>query len=395
MQTQQLALRLYKALENGDATTLADLLDDAFVGRTADGLPLGLGREYVGAKDMQENFWWEIGRHFRVAAEPDELLELSDGRLLVTGTYRGSGRRSGRGLEATFTHVISFRDNRISALTQLTDTAAWHHALGDSFDLERFDYSVEGGVATVVLNRPETGNAIDLRLAEETLVVARRIQADPTVRAVLIAGNGPALSVGGDISFFAEHADQDLGDLFVRMTTPFHEAFRILSRIDAPIITAAHGAVAGGGLGFVYAADIVVAADDARFVTAFADLGVSGDGGGSWHLPRLIGRARATRVMLENQPISAAQALDWGLVSEIVPADSLREHAYALAVRLAAGPTRAFGQMRELLRDGATNDLATQLQAETDSLQQCGRTDDVRGAVTAFLDKQRPTFEGR
>lgn len=108
------------------------------------------------------------------------------------------------------------------------------------------------------------------------------------------------------------------------MTSPFHEAFRILSRIDAPIVTAAHGAVAGGGLGYVYAADLVVAAEGTKFVTGFADLGLSGDGGGTWHLPRLIGARRAAEVYLRNTPITAADALRWGMVNAVVPADELR-----------------------------------------------------------------------
>ena len=391
----EVAQALYRALARGDAHALAGLLDPEFTGRTADGLPLGLGGEYVGPRDMQENFWWRLGRHFRAEAQPEEYVDLPDGRLLVSGTYRGSGRRSGRKLEAAFTHVLTFREDRIVGLVQLTDTAAWFDALGEDQPLETIEYAVEGGVATVLLNRPQERNAINLRLAEEWLVVARRIAADPAVRAVLIAGSGDSLSVGGDINEFAAHVDGDLGLLFERMTTPFHEGFRILSRIDAPIVTAAHGAVAGGGLGFVYTADIVVAADDARFVTAFADLGVSGDGGGTWNLPRLIGPARATRVLLENRPISAAEALDWGLVSELVPASELGAHTRDLASRLATGPTRAVGHLRRLLRDGATNDLATQLHAETDALAQCGRTHDATAAIAAFLAKQRPTFEGR
>jgi len=400
----ELAQRLYQALARGEGATVTDLLHPEFQGRTAAGLPLGLGGEYVGADDMRDNFWWVIGKHFRAEALADDFVDLADGRLLVSGTYRGGGRRSGRKLEAAFTHVLGYRDGRISSLVQLTDTAAWHDALGAveasavrgrvTDELTRFEYAVVDDVARVTLNRPESRNAIDLRLAEEFLAVARAIESDPHVRAVLIAGNGPSLTVGGDLPFMVESGGEDLGALLRRMTTPFHEAFRILSEIDAPVITAAHGAIAGGGLGFVYAADVVIASRSARFVTAFADVGVSGDGGGTWHLPRLIGTARATRVMLENRPISASEALEWGLVSEVVDDDAVHESALALATRLAAGPTRAFGQMRRLLRDGATRDLAVQLRAETDALERCGSTADARNAMAAFVAGQRPTFEG-
>jgi 2-(1,2-epoxy-1,2-dihydrophenyl)acetyl-CoA isomerase len=401
----ELVQRLYRALTQGDGAGVTSILDPEFRGQTVAGLPLGLGGEYVGAEDMRDNFWWVIGRHIQAEPYPDEFLDLADGRILVTGTYRGSGRRSGRKLEAAFTHVIGFKDGRISSLVQLTDTAAWRDALGDNLapeverdavsdDLTRFEYAVTDGIARVVLNRPQSNNAIDLRLAEEFLTVARAIEADARVRAVLISGNGPSLTVGGDLPFVVEAGGEDLGSLLRRMTTPFHQAFRILSEIDAPIVTAAHGATAGGGLGFVYAADMVIASRSARFVTAFADVGVSGDGGGTWHLPRLIGTARATRAVLENRPISASEALEWGLVSEVVDDDAVHETALALATRLAAGPTRALGEMRRLLRDGAIRDLAGQLLAETDALERCGSTTDARNAMAAFVAGRRPTFEG-
>ena len=179
------------------------------------------------------------------------------------------------------------------------------------------------------------------------------------------------------------------------MTTPFHEAFRILSRIDAPIVTAAHGSVAGGGLGYVYAADIVLAAEGTQFVTAFAGIGLSGDGGGTWHLPRLIGPARAARAYLQNRPITAEQALDWGMISEIVPAAELRPRAAALAASLAQGPTRAFGRMRALLRDTWANDLSRQLLAETEGVKATGDTVDAANAIAGFAAKRRPQFEGR
>jgi 2-(1,2-epoxy-1,2-dihydrophenyl)acetyl-CoA isomerase len=355
-----------------------------------------MGGEHRGAEAMQRNLWWKIGKHFAVQAQPDEFRVLDDGGLLVSGHYRGAARRSGRVLDAEFTHVLRFdRDGRITSLRQLTDTAAWIEALGDGGALETIDFSVQYGLATICLKRPDQRNAIDLRMAEETLVVARRIEADPSVRALLICGNGPAFTVGGDIGHFLESPTEELVNLFARMTTPFHEAFRILSRIEAPIVTAAHGSVAGGGLGYVYAADIVLAAEGTQFVTAFAGIGLSGDGGGTWHLPRLIGPARAARAYLENRPITAEQALDWGMISEVVPAEELRDRAAALAQSLAHGPTRAFGQMRALLRDTWNNDLSQQLLAETEGIKATGDTSDAANAIASFAAKRRPQFEGR
>jgi 2-(1,2-epoxy-1,2-dihydrophenyl)acetyl-CoA isomerase len=389
------AQQLYRALAAGDRAVLSTLLHPDFVGHATDGLPLDMGGRHDGPEAMQRNLWWTIGRHYKVEAQPEDFRVLDDGRLFVAGHYRGEGRASGRRLDAAFIHLIGFAaDGRIASLRQLTDSAAWVHALGGDPVLRTIEYSVTDAVATVCLNRPANRNAIDMRLAEETLEVARRIAADNTIRAVLICGNGPALSVGGDIDYFSSGGGDQFGALLARMTTPFHEAFRVLSRIDVPIVTAAHGAVAGGGLGYVYAADLVIAAEGTKFVTAFAALGLSGDGGGTWHLPRLIGARRAAEAYLGNRPIEATEALQWGLINEIVPAEELRNRAEAVARELANGPTRGFARMRALLRDTWRNDLSTQLQAETEALRYTGDTADAARAINDFAEKRRPEFTG-
>jgi 2-(1,2-epoxy-1,2-dihydrophenyl)acetyl-CoA isomerase len=282
----------------------------------------------------------------------------------------------------------------MTSLDQLTDSAAWIEALDEQATLETIDYCVTDSVATVCLNRPGAYNAIDTRMAVESLVVARRIADDRSIRAVLICGDGPSLSVGGDINSFPSDTSTPFGELLERMATPFHEAFRVLSRIDAPIVTAAHGAIAGGALGYVYAADLVLAAEGTKFVTAFAALGLSGDGGGTWHLPRLIGARRAARAYLRNIPIEATEALEWGMINEIVPADQLRSRALALATELAHGPTRAFARIRALLRDSWHNDLAAQLQLEIEALKATADTADAAEALSAFRAKRAPRFTG-
>src|SRR6516162_2818190 len=368
------AQRLYAALAAGDRQALSTLLHPDFVGHATEGLPLGMGGRHDGPEAMRRDLWWTIGRHYKVEAQPEDFRLLDDGRLSVAGHYRGEGRKSGRRLDAAFIHLIAFADDA---------------------ELQTIEYSVTDAVATVCLNRPDARNAIDMRVAEETLAVARRIATDDSIRAVLICGNGPALTVGGDIDYFLARSGEHFGALFERMTTPFHEAFRVLSRIEAPIVTAAHGAVAGGGLGFVYAADLAIAAEDTKFVTAFAALGLSGDGGGTWHLPRLIGPRRAAEAYLRNRPIDAREALQWGLINEIVPADQLRSRAEGVARGLAAGPTRGFARMRALLRDSWRNDLSTQLQAETEALRETGDTADAARAITDFAAKRSTEFTGR
>jgi 2-(1,2-epoxy-1,2-dihydrophenyl)acetyl-CoA isomerase len=138
----------------------------------------------------------------------------------------------------------------------------------------------------------------------------------------------------------------------------------------------------------------VIAAEDTKFVTAFAALGVSGDGGGTWHLPRLIGPRRAAEVYLRNRPIDAAEALQLGLINEIVPVEKLRSRAEAVALELANGPTRGFARMRALLRDSWRNDLSTQLQAETEAIRHTGDTMDAVRAINDFPAKRRTEFTG-
>ncbi|MCX6398472.1 MAG: enoyl-CoA hydratase-related protein [Propionibacteriales bacterium] len=388
---------LYDALAVGDRDRIAAALTEDFVGQLTPGLPFGIGGEHRGVEAMITGGWFAIGTHWRVRADPETFTTTSDGRLQVQGTYRGRGRVSGTPFEAWFIHLWEFRDGLVCGLTQLTDSAIFLSVLPDPAgerDLQIIDLSVTDGVATLCLARPDARNAIDQRLADELLVAAVRIAGDSSVRAVLICGEGPDLTVGGDIAYFTEHAGDDLGATLRRMTTPFHLAFQVLATLDAPIVTVATGAVAGGGLGLVYAADVVVAADDARFVTAFAAIGLSGDGGGTWHLPRRIGPARAARAYLLNEPMTAKDALDWGLVAEVAPVTEARARGEEIARRLAAGPSKAFAQMRALLRASWDRSLPDQLNAEVEALVATARTDDASGAIAAFAAKQRPTFEG-
>lgn len=387
---------LYAALASGDKDALDRLLSTDFVGHAAEGMPLNMGGTHVGPEAMRTNLWWRIGEHFRARAVPEDFQILEDGRLAVIGSYQGVARKSGATLDAAFVHVLRFdSEGLVVELRQLTDTAAWHAALEGGAALQTVEYRVDDGLATVCLNRPDQRNAIDMRMGQETLDVARRIAADDTVRAVLICGNGPALTVGGDISYFLSNKHDGLGGLLGAMTRPFHQAFEILSRIEAPIVTAAQGVVAGGGLGYVYCADIVLAADTSRFVTAFAGIGLSGDGGGTYHLPRLIGPRRAAAAYLRNTPISATEALEWGLVTELVPQDQLRTRATELARQLADGPTVAFATMRALLRDSWHNDLSAQFAAESRGIALTGDSHDAADAIAAFAAKRTPTFEGR
>lgn len=391
-----LATALYGALASGDRDSLERLLHPEFEGHATEGLPLELGGTYRGPEAMRREFWGRIAKNFAARAEPAEFGLLDDGRLLVRGRYTGKAIDGGAPLDAEFVHLLSFMDGRISALVQLTDSGRWNEALAASGGEGRtLSCTVTDGLGVLHLDRPDARNALNPALCDELHEVALRLADRTDLRALLITGSGPVFTVGGDITVFGQAEDGQLPELLRRMTSAYHETLRILSRLDAPVVTAVHGAVAGGGLGLLHVADIAFAAEGTKFSTGFTGLGLSGDGGNSWFLPRLVGPRRAAELYFEQRVLTAREAADWGLVSHVVPAGELGERALATARRLAAGPTRAYGEIRRLLRDSWRTTLSEALTAETDALARTAATSDAQRAVSAFLTKSTPEFQGR
>jgi 2-(1,2-epoxy-1,2-dihydrophenyl)acetyl-CoA isomerase len=387
-----LARRLYAALAVGDRDQLDRLLHPEFIAQIAEGMPFGSGGRHDGPAAMRRNGWGGIARHFEARAEPERFLELADGRLLVTGRYRGRGKQNGAPLDAAFAHLITVEAGQIRALEQFTDTARWRDAGGP---LRTVSLAVADGVATLRLNRPEHGNAINPDMAADLLEAATLIAENSAVRAVLIAGNGPNFTVGGDLAVFAGTAREELPDRLRRMIDSYHLAIERLTGIDAPVVAAVRGGAGGGGLGLMYAADIVVAADDARFALGYGALGLTADGGNTWFLPRMVGMRRAQELFLLNRRLTAEEALQFGLVSRVVASDAVEAEATALAAKLAAGPTLAYGAVRRMLRQSGETGLSDQLDAEKKSIIAAARSDDAAEGIAAFMAKRRPHFHGR
>lgn len=354
-------------------------------------MPFAIGGEHEGAEAMRRDGWGAIGRHFATVAEPERFLPLEDGRLLVTGRYAGRGRRGGGPVDAGFAHLITITDGRISALEQYTDTAHWAAAAPPFSTLS---LTITDGIASVRLDRPDHGNAIDPAMTRDLSEVATRLREDPSVRAVLLAGNGPMFTAGGDLCLFAGMPAEELSPLLRRMIDDYHLALERFTELDAPVVAAVHGAAAGGGMGLVYVADIVVAADT-TFALGYGGIGLTSDGGNSWFLPRLVGMRRAQELFLLNRRFSAAEALDWGLITKVVPAADVEAEAEAIATKLAAGPTRAYGGMRALLRQSFETGLRDQLADEKDLIVDAATTADAAEGIAAFAAKRRPTFTGR
>lgn len=390
---EELATSLYDALAAGDRERLDALLDPAFEGRTTEGLPFDLGGVYQGPDAMQRDFWWRIAKHYQARAVPKQFSCLDDGRLVVHGRYTGSARGGGV-LDAEFVHLLTFTQGRISGLVQLTDSERWWAALTPASGLRAVEFTVTEGVAVLRLNRPSHRNAIDQMMVDDLYEVAQRCAARADLRALVVLGNGPAFTVGGDIAVFAGTEPAELSTTLRRMVTPYHSALRIFAELPVPVVTAVHGAAGGGGLGLVYCADLALAAEGTKFATGFTTIGLSGDGGNSWYLPRLVGLRRAQE-LYRGRVLDAREAVEWGLISEVVPADRLEELALSRARSLAAGPTRAYAEIRTLLAGSESSTLAEQLSAEIDALGRTAATADAARAMRSFLAKSAPTFEGR
>jgi 2-(1,2-epoxy-1,2-dihydrophenyl)acetyl-CoA isomerase len=386
-----LARSLYAALAAGDRDRLDALLHPDFVGEIAEGMPFGIGGRHEGASAMRRNGWGAIARHFTARAEPERFIEIGEQRLLVTGRYRGEGRQGGSKLDAAFAHLMAFEGERIRSLEQYTDTARWCEAASR---LRTVLLEVADGVATLRLNRPDQGNAINEEMAADLEEAATRIAESSGVRAVIIAGNGSNFTLGGDVNLFAGTPREQLPHRLRRMIDGYHKAIERLTSIDAPVVAAVRGAAAGGGLGLLYVADIVIAADDTRFALGYGALGLTSDGGNTWYLPRLVGMRRAQELFLLNRRLTAQEALEFGLISRLVPSHAVESEAAVIAASLAAGPTRAFGAMRRMLRQSFETGLGDQLQAEKESIIRASCTDDAGEGIAAFAAKRRPQFRG-
>jgi 2-(1,2-epoxy-1,2-dihydrophenyl)acetyl-CoA isomerase len=254
-------------------------------------------------------------------------------------------------------------------------------------------YAAQGGVATITLARPESANSLTDAVKQDLREALRRAE-DPAVRAVVLTGTGRAFCAGQDLREHAAGLESgvDVGDVVRSWFSPLVHA---IVGLPKPVIAAVNGSAAGAGAGLAFACDLRIAADTASFLMAFARVGLGPDTGVAWTLPRLVGQARAAAMLMLAEPVSAAQALEMGLVNAVVPAAELGGTAAELATRLAQGPTQAYAAVKETLAFGATHDLADTLEHEAAVQARCGRTVDHRDATRAFLAKQAPAFTGR
>jgi 2-(1,2-epoxy-1,2-dihydrophenyl)acetyl-CoA isomerase len=248
----------------------------------------------------------------------------------------------------------------------------------------------DGGVLTITLNRPEAYNAFTTAM-HAALHAALEEAAAEDVRAVVITGAGRGFCAGQDLNEFRS-LEHDVGD---HLEVTYHPNVREIRALEKPVIAALNGAAAGAGLSLACVCDYRIAADSASFVPGFIGIGLIPDSGGSYFLARLLGPSRAFSWMISNRKLTAAEALGWGLVDEVVDADALMTRARELAAAYAAAPTRGIGMSKRLFDHAQTATLDEQLALEGELQTEATKTDDFREGVSAFLEKRPPKFTGR
>jgi len=255
----------------------------------------------------------------------------------------------------------------------------------------RLTISIDEGIARICLIRPDAANTIDLVFAKEFQAAAEACVVD-RARVVLVTAVGRQFCGGGDLKSFADQAD--LGAHLEEVTRHLHAGIATLVEMDAPVVMAVQGAVAGAGLGLVCAADIVVAGEAATFVMAYTQLGLTPDGSSSWYLPQHVGLRRALDLTLTNRVLSADEALAWGVITRLVVDDQVLVEAEAIVELLAAGPTAAYGASARLLRSALGNTLEEHLRAETANLAQRARAADGLEGIRSFMERRSVNFIG-
>ena len=248
----------------------------------------------------------------------------------------------------------------------------------------------DGGVLTVTLNRPDVLNAFTGSM-HAAFREALREARDREVRAVVVTGAGRGFCVGQDLNEFRDEA----GDVGARLRSTYNPNVVALRSLEKPVIAAVNGAAAGAGMSLACACDVRIASEAASFVPAFVSIGLVPDTGGSYFVAEILGYARAFEWLTSGRKLGAVEALEWGLVSEVVPADGLADRVGEVASRYAAMPTLGIGMTKRLLQAAPRRTLAEQLEWEADLQAAATRSDDFREGVSAFLEKREPRFRGR
>ena len=259
---------------------------------------------------------------------------------------------------------------------------------------ESFKLNIADGIAHVTFNQPERGNPMDLRFNTELSFIASECDEDPSVRCVLIDAAGKYFGVGADLKTM--NRDRHELQIFIKnATVGLHSALSRFARMDAPVVVSTHSLVVGGFTALCAAADFCIAARSARFYAAYTGIGLVPDGGGTTFIPRRVGIRRAAEFFMRNQTWTAQQALDYGLISHVVDDASIEDETWALARELAAGPTAAFGEIKNLLLSTWSQPIEAQMEQEARAMTRITRTEDGWNGICEVAQRRKPVFNGR
>ena len=259
---------------------------------------------------------------------------------------------------------------------------------------DSIQFKTEGGVAVLTLNRPDRLNSFTRAMHIEVRDALTRVQADQSVRVLVLTGAGRGFCAGQDLADRAVDPGATSVDLGASVEEFYAPLVLTLKNLPMPVICAVNGVAAGAGANLALACDIVLAAQSASFIEAFSKLGLIPDTGGTWHLPRLIGHARAMGLAMLGEKLSAEKAEAWGLIWRCVPDETLMDEALAMAKHFAAAPTKGLAFTKRAFQASYANTLEQQLQLEADMMRELGNSHDYREGVAAFLAKRAPQFKG-
>ena len=259
-------------------------------------------------------------------------------------------------------------------------------------------FDVQDRIATITINRPEVLNALNNDVRDRLVELTGRIESDGDIRCLVLRGAGDNFCAGGDLKMFGEIMKQDSESRrrqYRQFIHSVHIALATMARMPQPVIVAVQGAAAGIGLSFVLAADLAIAADDAKFALGYNQIGLSPDGSSTFFLPRTVGLKKAKEIAFLGERFDAAAALELGIVNRVVPRAGLDSAVADVAGRIAAGAPQALGRTKALFNASTHSTLADQLEAEVEHFAACAATEDFVEGVTAFLEKRPPKFQGR
>lgn len=260
-------------------------------------------------------------------------------------------------------------------------------------DYQTIRLTNEGPLAVLEFNRPEQYNAMNPQMARELVEAVVEVAHDKGARALMLTGAGKSFHSGGDVKHFVTEGE----NLPASLETLVHDLHGFISRLirlPKPVVAAVNGPAAGAGFSIAMACDLVVARADAKFTMGYTAIGASPDGSSTFSLPRLLGLRRALELALTNRVLTAAEALEWGLVSHVVAPENFAAEARALALQLAEGATAAFGRTKKLLYHSLNHDLETQMELEAREIVESTQTHDFREGTAAFVEKRKPGFKG-